>query len=187
MARYTHQDQYTVVGINNEFEKIEQAFKDMLSRVGDSDNALEADIDANSSRIFNLPEPLSNSEPLTLGKGQAILDDATAEANRALAQANRAEEEADRAESAASTAAADTEAALRFEFTSLKDAAQTAATQSGVAATESQNSAIAAQDAELTLQSFIDDYASNNLVFPFDMGQITDTMIANQFDLGSIA
>jgi len=54
-------------GINSELEKVANSIDDMVSRVGDTPNQLEADIDANSQRILNLPEPLTDSEPVTKG------------------------------------------------------------------------------------------------------------------------
>jgi len=67
MARYTKQDATTVPQINTELEKIELAIQDTLSRKGDTPNSMAAPLDMNSNRILNLPEPITDSEPVTKG------------------------------------------------------------------------------------------------------------------------
>lgn len=62
MARYTPSSASTIPEVNQEFEKIEVAVKDTLSRKGDAPNAMESSLDMNSNRIINLPDPLSDSE-----------------------------------------------------------------------------------------------------------------------------
>lgn len=51
--------------INENFANIAVAVADTLSRVGDSPNHLQTDIDCNSYRLYNLPNATSNTEPVT--------------------------------------------------------------------------------------------------------------------------
>jgi GDSL-like lipase/acylhydrolase family protein len=52
--------------INDNFDTIETEFDNTLSRDGTSPNEMEADFDMNSNRILNLPDPISNGEPVNL-------------------------------------------------------------------------------------------------------------------------
>ena len=56
-----------VTEINNNNAAIETALENTLSRDGTAPNSMEADFDMNSNRILNLPEPLTETEPLRLG------------------------------------------------------------------------------------------------------------------------
>lgn len=96
-------------GINAELEKIAETQEDHLSRKGDSPNHMETDLDMNGQRVYNLPEPQSNHEPLTFGSGKSILDEATAQANKAEEEADRAEQEANSAAQSAQSASEDAE------------------------------------------------------------------------------
>ena len=58
----------TTTKINANFDAIEQAFDNTLSRDGSSPNAMEADLDMNSNQILNLPDATTSSEPLTYGQ-----------------------------------------------------------------------------------------------------------------------
>jgi hypothetical protein len=51
--------------LNQNFSDIEEALADGLSRSGASPNAMAADIDMQANRIFNLPNAVSNGEPVT--------------------------------------------------------------------------------------------------------------------------
>lgn len=51
--------------LNQNFSDIQEAIDDTLSRVGDQPNFMEADLDMNSKRIYNLPHATSNTEPIT--------------------------------------------------------------------------------------------------------------------------
>lgn len=53
--------------LNQNFTDIQTAIDDTLSRLGDSPNQMEADMDMNSHRIYNLPQPTSPTEPVTYG------------------------------------------------------------------------------------------------------------------------
>ena len=58
----------TTTKINANFDAIEQAFDNTLSRDGSSPNAMEADLDMNSNQILNLPDATTDREPLTYGQ-----------------------------------------------------------------------------------------------------------------------
>lgn len=55
-----------VTTINNNSDAIELAVENTLSRDGTQPNSMNADLDMNSNRILNLPNPISLSEPLRL-------------------------------------------------------------------------------------------------------------------------
>lgn len=52
--------------INENSERIEDAIENSLSRDGSTPNEMLSNLDMNSHRIINLPEPLSNLEPVRL-------------------------------------------------------------------------------------------------------------------------
>ena len=58
----------TTTKINANFDAIEQAFDNTLSRDGSSPNAMEANLDMNSNQILNLPDATTDKEPLTYGQ-----------------------------------------------------------------------------------------------------------------------
>lgn len=62
----------SVDAINEALAQIEVAVNDCLSRTGASPNQMQADIDANSKRILNLPNPNLDQEPVTLGALRAM-------------------------------------------------------------------------------------------------------------------
>lgn len=53
---------------NNNNTAIEDAIENTLSRDGTSPNSMEANLDMNSHRIYNLPEPLTETEPVRLAE-----------------------------------------------------------------------------------------------------------------------
>ena len=55
----------TTTKINANFDAIEVAFDNTLSRDGSSPNAMAADLDMDSNSIINLPDATTDSEPLT--------------------------------------------------------------------------------------------------------------------------
>jgi hypothetical protein len=59
--------------LNDNFTSIETAIENTLSRDGTTPNSLEAQLDANSQRIINLPFALSASEPVTLAQVMNLL------------------------------------------------------------------------------------------------------------------
>src|SRR6185295_13991299 len=52
--------------INANNTLVEEAIENTLSRDGTSPNQMEASLDMNSNRIYNLPEPQTDTEPLRL-------------------------------------------------------------------------------------------------------------------------
>ncbi len=56
----------SLTAINDNFDKIEEAFDNTLSRDGTEPNTLQDDLDVNNKRIYNIPAPTSNSEPVRL-------------------------------------------------------------------------------------------------------------------------
>ena len=68
----------SIDALNDNFDAIEQAFENTLSRDGTGPNALLADLDANSSRIINLPAPSFPHEAVT----KQYVDDITALLNQ---------------------------------------------------------------------------------------------------------
>lgn len=58
--------------LTENFEAIAEAVENTLSRDGTGPNQMEADLDMNSNRIINLPEPNDSSEPARLADLEAI-------------------------------------------------------------------------------------------------------------------
>lgn len=63
----------TIDALNANFDALADAIENSLSRDGTGPNSLEANVDANSYRIINLPAPVDNSDAAT----KAYVDDAT--------------------------------------------------------------------------------------------------------------
>lgn len=63
----------SIDALNANFEALADAIENSLSRDGTGPNALEANVDANSYRIINLPVPIANSDAAT----KAYVDTAT--------------------------------------------------------------------------------------------------------------
>ena len=63
----------SIDALNSNFEELANAIENTLSRDGTGPNALEADVDANSYRIINLPTPVANSDAAT----KKYVDDTT--------------------------------------------------------------------------------------------------------------
>lgn len=97
MARYKSRSVSSFGGVSAELEKIEISFQEVLSRDGVVPNQMQSNLDMNSNRILNLPDPVSDHEPLTLGRGRNFLNEVTAEVDKARQEADRAKGEADRA------------------------------------------------------------------------------------------
>lgn len=53
--------------INENFNNVAEAFDNTVSRDGSTPNTMSAEFDMNSNRILNLPPPVGNNEPVTLG------------------------------------------------------------------------------------------------------------------------
>lgn len=72
-------DSFQSIGrYNTNIDKIEEAFENTLSRDGTGPNMMEADLDMNSNRVYNLPLPLNASEAASKayvdGVAQSIID-----------------------------------------------------------------------------------------------------------------
>jgi hypothetical protein len=82
-----------VATLNANFSAIETALDSLLSRDGTAPNTLTADLDMNSNRILNLPEPQSELEPARLADlneavgNVTLVDDLIADAAEAVALA----------------------------------------------------------------------------------------------------
>lgn len=103
------QSGYNLSKINDNFGRISDALNnDVLWRdnpVGE-DNALITDIDANNMRIYNLPDPELDGEPVTKGYFDEQIGNAGEAAQEAQQFAQEAEEHANDAEASADSAAA---------------------------------------------------------------------------------
>lgn len=155
--------------INDNFQKIEDELQNKVlyrnNPVGEP-NTLEADIDANSKRILNLPAPLLDGEPARLAEIHGI----TAE-GQAIADAASVFADASAASAAASLAS--------------QGVATTQATNAGVSATNAAISATAASNSAALAQSYttLGFNASNTT---YDFGLVTDVAVYFPIDLGGI-
>lgn len=61
--------------INSNFEAIQTALANAVSRAGTSANAMNANLDMNSNRIINIPAATSNTEPVNYGQFLAAQGD----------------------------------------------------------------------------------------------------------------
>lgn len=66
-----------VTTINNNSALIEAAIENTLSRDGTAPNEMNATLDMNSNRIINLPEGITDGEPVTVGQLPSLIDDIT--------------------------------------------------------------------------------------------------------------
>ena len=103
MARYTSTPVNTLQGINNELAKVELAMKDTLDRKGVTPNFLDTDLDMNSQRILNLPEPVYSQEPVRLGDVKPFIDETKAARDAAVGAAGVAQESAEASATSASS------------------------------------------------------------------------------------
>lgn len=130
--------------LNSNFDAIEVALENTLSRDGTSPNAMEANLDMDSNRILNLPDPENDSEPVTLGYANDNLGGAAP----AAAEASATEAEASATSAAASAASASASAT----------AAQTAETnaETAEAAAEAAQAAAEAAVANMVDKTLLD-------------------------------
>lgn len=180
MARYTK----TTVSsgfnssttINQNFDDIEDAINDTLSRVGDTPNAMEVELDMNDFHIINNPEPVQDDHLVTLAYADAnyggtLLDEVENVRDETEGLRDDAEAARDSAQAAANSAASsETEAA-------------NSATEAAASALDAQTYAEAAEVSELNAQNFATSGFSGAL--SFDMGRITDDLCFS-FDMGFI-
>lgn len=129
--------------INENNRRVEDAIENTLSRDGTAPNAMRANLDMNSNRILNLPEPVDDTEPVRLGDTDlsAIADSLT----EAAASATAAASSASAASSSASTAST--------QATDAATSATSAATQATDAATSATNAATSASNASTSASS----------------------------------
>lgn len=150
-------EQSVVTSINNNNSLLELAVENTLSRDGASPNQMNTDLDMNSYRILNLPEPVSDTEPVrfvdvdisTISTIQALVDDAEDAQAAALVSASSASSSASSAASSASSASASASAAA----TSQSAAAASATAASGSATSASTSASNAASSASAASSS----------------------------------
>jgi hypothetical protein len=65
-------EQSAIASLNANYTTIETESDSFLSRDGTSPNQMEADLDMNSNRILNLPEPTSATEPARKAEVDAL-------------------------------------------------------------------------------------------------------------------
>ena len=128
--RYINTPKTSLKGINAELVKVQDAFEDVLDRKGDGANFLDTDLDMNSQRILNLPEPVYSQEPVRLGDVKPFIDETKTARDAAVGAAGVAQESA--------------------------EASATSASSAEQSAASAANSAAKAKD---TVQSFVDSFA----------------------------
>ena len=67
---------YNLSSLNSNFQKIQEAINEKIlfrENIDGEDNALKVDIDVNQKRLFNLPEPIGDDEPMRKGDMTTIL------------------------------------------------------------------------------------------------------------------
>lgn len=134
--------------INSNFEAIQDAIDNTLSRDGTAPNDMDADLDMNSHKITNLPAPTTSTEPARHGDIQTYVDDAEGFAEDAETSATEAAASAVTAAAQAVLAAAARTAAETAE-TNAETAeanAETAETNAETAATLASRWATEAED-----------------------------------------
>ena len=87
----SHNDTAATKLINDNFQAIEKALEDSLSRKGEAPNYMDADLDMNSKRIINAAEPVGDRDVITKKYFDERVGDAKAFADSASASAARAE------------------------------------------------------------------------------------------------
>ena len=80
----------SVSALNDNFDLIEAAIENTLSRDGSSPNTMQGDLDMNSNSILNLPDPTTAGEPATKGWVEAQPNTAAASAADAADSADLA-------------------------------------------------------------------------------------------------
>lgn len=100
----TNNDTTATSSINTNFQAIQQAMENTLSRDGKTPNFMDADLDMNSYRIINAGAPENDTDVITKGWFDQYVDDAAAASATATAAADRAEGSAQTAQTAAAQA-----------------------------------------------------------------------------------
>lgn len=124
---------------NDNFALIETAIENTLSRDGTAPNTMEANLDMNSNRIVNLPDPINGTEPITKNWSDTYLEPlvvaAAASAAAALASETAAAASASAAAASAAAAATSETNAAASETAAAASAAAAAASEAAAAAT----------------------------------------------------
>lgn len=121
-----------VTTINTNINNLANAIDLLLSRDGKSPNSIDANLDMNSKRIVNLPEPISDTEPARVADVNVIAADALVARDQTLTYRNQAQTSANNAATAASQAI------------TAKNDAETSRVRAGNSATTATNAANAA-------------------------------------------
>jgi hypothetical protein len=87
----SHNDTAATKLINDNFQAVQKALEDSLSRKGEAPNHMDADLDMNSKRIINTAEPVSEHDVITKKYFDERVGDAKAFADNAASSAARAE------------------------------------------------------------------------------------------------
>lgn len=136
----------SVDALNTNFDLIETALENTLSRDGTSPNSMSAVIDMNSNKITNLATPTSNTDAATkayVDSSPASATAAAASAAAALVSQNAAAASAGAASTSESNAAISAAAALVSE-----NNAETAETNAELAETNAEAAQVAAEAAK---------------------------------------
>lgn len=100
----TNNDTTATSSINTNFQAIQEAMENTLSRDGTTPNFMDSDLDMNSYRIINTGDPENDTDVITKGWFDQYVDDAAGASATAVAAADRAEGSAQTAQTAAAQA-----------------------------------------------------------------------------------
>lgn len=101
----TNNDTTATSSINTNFQAIQEAMENTLSRDGTTPNFMDSDLDMNSYRIINAGDPENDTDVITKGWFDQYVEDAAGASATAVAAADRAEGSAQSAQTAAAQAA----------------------------------------------------------------------------------
>lgn len=101
----TNNDTTATLTINTNFQALQEAMENTLSRDGSIPNYMDADLDMNSYKIINAGAPENDSDVITKGWFDQYVEDAAGASAAATAAAERAEGSAQSAQTSAAQAA----------------------------------------------------------------------------------
>lgn len=130
--------------INTNFEALQDAIEDSLSRTGKTPNYMDAVLDMNSYRIINTAEPIDDLDVVNLGYLKSFVGNIEQLVQRAESASQSALSSAESAGSSAQSSAIAKEAAV---------AAQNAAVSAATTAQSSKDAAVAAKNAAEAAQT----------------------------------
>ena len=87
----TNNDTTATSSINTNFQAIQEAMENTLSRDGTTPNFMDSDLDMNSYRIINAGDPENDTDVITKGWFDQYVEDAAGASATAVAAADRAE------------------------------------------------------------------------------------------------